>query len=117
MLRQGTTNSLCAVWLKGRPTLVPNEEYEHLTPSVVAYTEDGRKREGYSITVGRKAKGQALTNPQNTFASVKRIIGRPDAEEKPFELTGLGDHVQAAMQPNGEFMLRAPAISAGKSAL
>jgi len=46
VLPQGTTNSLCAVWLKGRPTLVPNEEGSHLTPSVVSFLSDGDYGDG-----------------------------------------------------------------------
>lgn len=107
----GTTNSLCALWLKGRPTLVPNKENEHLTPSVVSFLSDGRKIEGYSVTVGRKAKGQALSNPKNTFASVKRIIGRPGEGEADFAMVGMGDKIEAKLMPSGEYMLRAPAIS------
>lgn len=80
---------------------------------MVSFLSDGRKIEGYSVTVGRKAKGQALSNPKNTFASVKRIIGRPGEEEVDFAMVGMGDKIEAKLMPSREYMLRAPAISEG----
>lgn len=54
----------------GKPTIVPNAEGGRTTPSVVAYTKGGDR------LVGQIAKRQAVVNPENTFYSVKRFIGR-----------------------------------------
>lgn len=66
----GTTNSAVAVMEGGQPTIVTNAEGQRTTPSVVAYTKNG------DMLVGSIAKRQAVVNPENTFASVKRFIGR-----------------------------------------
>ncbi len=66
----GTTNSVVAVWEEGKPTVIPNSEGSRLTPSVVAYTEDGQR------LVGQVARRQAILNPEATIYSVKRFIGR-----------------------------------------
>ena len=66
----GTTNSCIAVVEGGRPVVVPNAQGHRTTPSVVAYTRKNR-----SLLVGKAAKRQAVTNPRNTFYSVKRFIG------------------------------------------
>ena len=65
----GTTNSVVAFMEGGQPRVIPNKEGGNTTPSIVAYTKDG------SRLVGVLAKRQAVTNPSNTFASVKRFIG------------------------------------------
>nr|QCI08921.1 Hsp70-type chaperone [Wrangelia sp.] len=66
----GTTNSVVAVMEGGKPTVIPNKEGLRTTPSVVAYTKKQDK------LVGNIAKRQAVMNPENTFYSVKRFIGR-----------------------------------------
>ncbi len=66
----GTTNSCVAIMEGGTAKVIENAEGERTTPSVVAYQEDGQ------TTVGRPAKRQAVTNPQNTLYAVKRLIGR-----------------------------------------
>ena len=66
----GTTNSVMAVMEGGEPTVIPNAEGSRLTPSVVAMTPAGER------LVGQFAKRQAVMNPENTVASVKRFIGR-----------------------------------------
>jgi molecular chaperone DnaK len=66
----GTTNSVVAVMEGGKPIVIPNSEGFRTTPSVVAYTKNGDK------LVGQIAKRQAVINPENTFYSVKRFIGR-----------------------------------------
>ena len=64
----GTTNSLCA-WLDGdRPAIIPNARGDRSTPSVAASTAKGE------ILVGESAKNQALVNPDNTVAGVKRLL-------------------------------------------
>jgi len=65
----GTTNSCVAILEGGSPEVITNAEGERVTPSVVAFTEDGER------LVGRLAKRQAITNPKNTIASIKRKMG------------------------------------------
>jgi len=65
----GTTNSCVAVLEGGTPEVINNAEGERVTPSVVAFTETGER------LVGRLAKRQAITNPTNTIASIKREMG------------------------------------------
>jgi molecular chaperone DnaK len=66
----GTTNSCVAVMEGGKPNVISNAEGLRTTPSVVAYAKNG------DLLVGQIAKRQAVMNPQNTFYSVKRFIGR-----------------------------------------
>ena len=65
----GTTNSAMAVLEGGEPTIIINAEGDRTTPSVVAF------RDGERI-VGKPAKNQAVTNPENTIKSIKRFVGR-----------------------------------------
>src|SRR4030043_347558 len=66
----GTTNSVVAVVQAGEPVVIPNQEGSRTTPSVVAVTEKGER------VVGQIAKRQAITNPENTVFSIKRLMGR-----------------------------------------
>jgi molecular chaperone DnaK len=66
----GTTNSCVAVMEGGSPKVVENAEGARTTPSIVAFTGDGE------TLVGQPAKRQAVTNPENTFFAIKRLIGR-----------------------------------------
>jgi molecular chaperone DnaK len=66
----GTTNSCVAVMEGGAWKVLENSEGDRTTPSVVAFTKDNE------VLVGQSAKRQAVTNPQNTFHAVKRLIGR-----------------------------------------
>src|SRR5690554_1439226 len=66
----GTTNSCVAVMEGKDPKVIENAEGARTTPSMVAFTEDGE------ILVGQPAKRQAVTNPENTFFALKRLIGR-----------------------------------------
>jgi molecular chaperone DnaK len=70
----GTTNSCMAVLEGGEPTVIENAEGGRTTPSVVAFTSGGER------LVGTVAKRQAVTNPQNTVFSIKRFMGRKEAE-------------------------------------
>ena len=70
----GTTNSVVAVMEGGEPTVIPNAEGGRTTPSVVAFTKDGER------LVGQVARRQAITNPENTIASIKRFMGRGSGE-------------------------------------
>ena len=71
----GTTNSCVAIMEGGKPKVIENSEGDRTTPSIVAFTKDGE------VLVGQSAKRQAVTNPQNTLAAVKRLIGRKFADE------------------------------------
>jgi molecular chaperone DnaK len=75
----GTTNSCMAVLEGGEPTVVENAEGGRTTPSVVAFTASGER------LVGTVAKRQAVTNPQNTVFSIKRFMGRKEAEVREEE--------------------------------
>src|SRR5918997_701533 len=75
----GTTNSCMAVLEGGEPTVIENAEGARTTPSVVAFTQGGER------LVGAVAKRQAVTNPENTVFSVKRFMGRKEAEVKEEE--------------------------------
>jgi molecular chaperone DnaK len=66
----GTTNSVVAIMQAGEPTIIANQEGTRTTPSVVAFTEKGDR------LVGQVAKRQAITNPENTIFSIKRLMGR-----------------------------------------
>jgi molecular chaperone DnaK len=70
----GTTNSCVAVMEGGQPLVIANSEGQRITPSVVAYTKTGEH------LVGQIARRQAVMNPENTFYSVKRFIGRKHTE-------------------------------------
>ncbi len=75
----GTTNSCVAVLEGGEPTVLENSEGGRTTPSVVAFTESGDR------LVGTVAKRQAVMNPENTIFSIKRFMGRKEAEVKEEE--------------------------------
>src|SRR5437660_6406266 len=66
----GTTNSVVAVMEGGEPTVIPSAEGGRTVPSVVAITKTGER------LVGQLAKRQAVTNPENTVYSIKRLMGR-----------------------------------------
>ncbi|MBL8792105.1 MAG: molecular chaperone DnaK [Rhizobiales bacterium] len=66
----GTTNSCVAVMEGKNPKVIENAEGARTTPSIVAFTADGES------LVGQPAKRQAVTNPENTFFAIKRLIGR-----------------------------------------
>lgn len=72
----GTTNSAVAAMEGGKPTIITNAEGGRTTPSVVAYSKNGDR------LVGQIAKRQAVVNPEDTFFSVKRFIGRKMGEVK-----------------------------------
>ena len=72
----GTTNSAMAVMEGSEPEILVNAEGDRTTPSVEGFRKDGER------VVGKAAKNQAVTNPENTVSSVKRFIGRSFAETK-----------------------------------
>ena len=75
----GTTNSCVAVFEGGEPSVLENSEGGRTTPSVVAFTDGGDR------LVGTVAKRQAVMNPENTIFSIKRFMGRKEAEVKEEE--------------------------------
>lgn len=108
----GTTNSVAAVMQGGEPVVIPSAEGERLVPSVVAVNKNGER------LVGRVARNQAITNPQNTIFSVKRFMGRkaddPEVERTrkrvPYAVNG-ADNGDVRVQL-GEKEYSAPEVSA-----
>ncbi len=90
----GTTNSCVAVMEGGKPTVIANAEGFRTTPSVVAFAKNGDR------LVGQIAKRQAVMNPENTFYSVKRFIGRRfdeithEATEVAYKVVNDGNNVR-----------------------
>ena len=99
----GTTNSVVAAMEGGKPTIIENAEGGRTTPSIVAFTKKGER------LVGLLAKRQAITNPNNTISSVKRLIGRRYNDEEvqrakkflPFKLIA-GEHSEVLIEANGK---------------
>lgn len=94
----GTTNSVVAIMEGGSPKVIPNQEGQNTTPSIVAFTKDGKR------LVGTPAKRQAVTNPENTIFSIKRFIGhsyeemRNEVKRMPYKLV---------KRPNGDIAVDA----------
>jgi molecular chaperone DnaK len=97
----GTTNSVVAVMEGGKPSVIQNAEGFRTTPSVVAYTKNGDR------LVGQIAKRQAVINPDNTFYSVKRFIGRR-SDEVSDELRKVSYIVKN--DSNGNIKLECPSL-------
>ena len=103
----GTTNSVVAVMEGGEVKVIPNQEGNRLTPSVVAFTDKGER------LVGDPAKRQAVTNPRRTIYSIKRFMGRRHnevavrREARPLQdrrragRTGQGRHRRQAVHAAG----------------
>ena len=99
----GTTNSCVSIMSGGEPVVIANAEGARTTPSVVAITEKGER------LVGQIAKRQAITNPENTIFSVKRLMGRKfhsqqvqDAAKRlPYKVTE-GDNGDAYVELRGK---------------
>ncbi|NJR19756.1 MAG: molecular chaperone DnaK [Calothrix sp. CSU_2_0] len=98
----GTTNSCVAVMEGGKPTVIANAEGFRTTPSVVAFAKNG------DTLVGQIAKRQAVMNPENTFYSVKRFIGRRheevtnEATEVSYKVLQSGGNVKVACPQAGK---------------
>ncbi|HLD35006.1 MAG TPA: molecular chaperone DnaK, partial [Patescibacteria group bacterium] len=96
----GTTNSCMAIIEGGQPKVLENKEGARTTPSIVAVSKSGER------LVGQLAKRQAVTNPENTLYSIKRLIGRRwnDAEVQrdlklmPYKMVKSGEGVKVVMQ-------------------
>ena len=91
----GTTNSVAAVMQGGEPMVIPSAEGERLVPSVVAVNKNHER------LVGRVARNQAITNPQNTIFSVKRFMGRK-ADDTEVERTKKRVPYAVDEAPNGD---------------
>ena len=98
----GTTNSCVAVMEGGKPTVIANAEGFRTTPSVVGYAKNGDR------LVGQIAKRQAVMNPENTFYSVKRFIGRRydeithEATEVAYKVLNVGGNVKLDCTAQGK---------------
>ncbi|GJQ36634.1 MAG: chaperone protein DnaK [Anaerolineaceae bacterium] len=91
----GTTNSVAAVMQGGEPIVIPSAEGERLVPSVVAVNKNSER------LVGRVARNQAITNPQNTIFSVKRFMGRK-SDDPEVERTKKRVPYAVKEAPNGD---------------
>src|SRR5919205_2196703 len=99
----GTTNSCVAVMEGGQAKVIENSEGMRTTPSMVAFTEGGER------LVGQAAKRQAVTNPENTFFAIKRLIGRrfddpmvkKDVDLVPYKIIR-GDNGDAWVESRGQ---------------
>ena len=99
----GTTNSCVAVMEGSHPKVIENAEGARTTPSMVAFTNDGER------LIGLPAKRQSVTNPENTFFAIKRLIGRRFEDEMVKKDMGLvpykivrGDNGDAWVESNGK---------------
>jgi molecular chaperone DnaK len=91
----GTTNSVAAVMQGGEPIVIPSAEGERLVPSVVAVNKNHER------LVGRVARNQAITNPQNTIFSIKRFMGRK-SDDPQVERTKKRVPYMVTEAPNGD---------------
>ncbi|MFY0609740.1 MAG: molecular chaperone DnaK [Candidatus Atelocyanobacterium thalassa] len=98
----GTTNSVVAVMEGGKPVVIANSEGMRTTPSMVGFSKDGE------LVIGQMARRQAVLNPQNTYHSVKRFIGR-----KYNELTNESKQVPYTIRrdANGNIKLACPRLN------
>ncbi len=92
----GTTNSVCAVMEGGEPTIIPSAEGGRLFPSVVAVNPKSGER-----MVGQVARRQAITNPDNTIFSIKRLMGRKYADAEVVKARKILPY-GIVDQPNGD---------------
>src|SRR3989339_1942598 len=96
----GTTNSCMSIIEGGQPKVLENKEGARTTPSIVAISKSGER------LVGMLAKRQAVTNPENTLYSIKRLIGRSWNDEEvqrdlklmPYKIVKSGEGVKVSMQ-------------------
>src|SRR3972149_5832463 len=95
----GTTNSVAAVMSGGEPIVIPSAEGERLVPSVVAVNKNHER------LVGRVARNQAITNPQNTVFSIKRFMGRR-GDDPEVERTKKRVPYAVSQAPNGDVRVK-----------
>jgi heat shock protein 5 len=106
----GTTYSCVGIFKNGRVEIIPNDQGNRITPSYVAFTEDGER------LIGDAAKNQLTSNPENTVFDAKRLIGRnwndptvqKDKKFFPFKLVGKNDKPHIQVKVNGEDKTFAP---------
>ena len=101
----GTTNSVVAIMEGKEPKVIVNEEGDRITPSVVAWDEQGE------VLVGQIAKRQAITNPEGTIFSAKRFIGRRFDEIKSQELSRLPAKFVRRENADGAFIVRGKQVT------
>ena len=95
----GTTNSVIAVMEGGDATVIPNAEGGRTTPSVVAFNKNGER------LVGTTAKRQAVVNPDNTFYSIKRLMGRRIDDAETVRTKGMVSYaIVGGADANGELL-------------
>eukprot|EP00050_Salpingoeca_kvevrii_P004700 m.257267 g.257267 ORF g.257267 m.257267 type:complete len:657 (+) comp11028_c1_seq17:137-2107(+) len=100
----GTTYSCVGVYKNGRVDIIPNDQGNRITPSYVAFTEEGER------LIGDAAKNQLTTNPENTVFDAKRLIGRrfnePSVQEDmkhfPFKVVDVGGKPKIEVEYKGE---------------
>lgn len=92
----GTTNSVVAFMEGNTPKVIPNKEGSNTTPSVVAFTKDGKR------LVGILAKRQAIANPENTIYSVKRFMG---AKYDKLDKKAFNVPYKVVKAPNGDVLI------------
>lgn len=105
----GTSNSCVAIIESGKPEIITNSEGSRTTPSIVAFTKTGER------LVGQAAKRQAVTNPENTIFSAKRLIGRKfkeiehEVRELPYKVVaGKNGDAHIQVTDNGETQVYSP---------
>ena len=106
----GTTYSCVAVYQQGRAEIIANEQGNRITPSYIAWTEQGER------LIGDGAKNQATANPENSVFDVKRLIGRTfddpdlqaDIQNFPFEVVGQQNQPRVRLEVNDEPTLFSP---------
>ena len=105
----GTTNSCMAYMEDGKGIIIPNAEGNKTTPSVVAFTNDGKR------LVGENAKRQAVTNPLNTVASIKREMGtayRKNIKGKDYSPQEISAMILQKLKIDAEAYLHEPVTEA-----
>ncbi len=95
----GTTNSLAATWVDGRPVILRPESGSGTVPSVLYFHEDGR------VEVGRTARDHAIADPRNTLFSIKRFMGR-GLDDVRADLAGVPFPVREGENRVLEFVVR-----------
>jgi heat shock protein 5 len=106
----GTTFSCVGIMRKGRVEIIPNDQGNRITPSYVAFLEDGTR------LIGEAAKNQATLNPENTFFDIKRLIGRKFSDDEvqrdkkllPFKIVNKNGKPFVAITIKGEEKVYAP---------
>jgi len=106
----GTTYSVVGIYKNGRVEIIPNDQGNRITPSYVAFTDEGER------LIGDAAKNQLTLNPENTVFDVKRLIGRTwddpsvqhDAQLLPFRLQSKNGKPHVVVKVKGEDKLFAP---------